>query len=161
MVTGQTDINKTVYGVALSVDVNHFAQAAKDAVPAFAGTAAVPATATTLAIPAVLATPAMPATPAVPATTATYPGTMINLSYSSPDSVADVPQQPLVQQDLTSTYYYQYNIKDIVQMFNTGLATAWAAFPGLIPTVSPTGIAARPNNQNEKNARAILRVRLR
>ena len=64
---------------------------------------------------------------------------MINLSYSSPDSVADVPQQPTAQQDLSGTYYYQYNIKDVVQMFNTGLAAAWKAFPALIPTVATTG----------------------
>ena len=75
-----------------------------------------------VAVPAVPASPGVPATPAVvgvkgvPATTATYPGTMINLSYSSPDSVADVPQQPTTQQDLSGTYYYQYNIKDVVQM---------------------------------------------
>ena len=140
VMTGQTDINKTVYGVGMSVDVNHVDQPAKAAVPAFAGTAAVAATGTTPAIPAVPATPAMPATQDIPATTATYQGPMTNLSYSSPDSVADVPQPPLVQQDFTGTYYYQYNIKDIVQMFNAGLAAAWAAFPDSIPATSPTGI---------------------
>ena len=90
---GQTDINKTVYGVALSVDVTHNDAKAKiDAIPAVPASPGVPATA------------AVPETPAVPATTATYPGTMTNLSYSSPDSVADLPQQPIVQQDLTGTY---------------------------------------------------------
>ena len=60
--TGQTDINKTVYGVALSVDVTHNDGKAKiDAIPA------VPAS------PGVPATTAVPETPAVPATTATYP----------------------------------------------------------------------------------------
>ena len=141
VVTRQPDINKTVYGITMSMNVTHTAQAAKDAIPAFAGTAAVPATATTPAIPAVPATPVIPASPATVETKATYQGTMVNLSYASPDSVADVPQQPTAQQDLSGTYYYQYNIKDVVQMFNTGLAAAWKAFTGLIPTVSPTGVS--------------------
>ena len=46
----------------------------------------------------------------------------------------------MVQQDLTGTYYYQYNIKDIVKMFNTGLTAAWKAFTDQIPTGILNGI---------------------
>ena len=73
--TGQSDINKTVYRVTLSVAVTHLDGKTKTET-----------------------------TPAVPATTATYPGTTISLSYSCPDSLAGVPQQPSVQQDMSGTY---------------------------------------------------------
>ena len=45
------------------------------------------------------------ATPPKLATTATYTAT-ISLSYSCSDSLANVPQQPSVQQDMSGTYYY-------------------------------------------------------
>ena len=104
VVTGQGDINKTVYGVTLSATVTHNDDKAKT-----------------------------DTTPAVPATTNSFTGSTSSLSYSSPDSVADVPQQPLTQQDLSGTYYYQYNIKDIVKMSNAGLAAASKAFTDNIP----------------------------
>ena len=128
VVTGQPDINLTVYGITMAMDVTH-----NDGVKAVVAAPAVPAS------PGVQATPAVVGVTGVPASTATYPGAMINLSYSSPDRVADMPQQPMTQQDLSGTYYYQYNIKDVVEMFNTGLAAAWTAFPALIPTVATTG----------------------
>ena len=37
------------------------------------------------------------------------------------DQTADLPQQPFTQQDLSSTCYYQYNVADIVTMFNAAL----------------------------------------
>ena len=41
--------------------------------------------------------------------------------------MADVPAKPYSEQDLVGTYYYHYNIKDIVAMFNRGLADSWFA----------------------------------
>ena len=114
VLTGQGDINLTVYGVTMSVTVTH-----KDGVTAVLAAPAVPAS------PGVLATPAVVGVTGVPATTTFYDGGVIQLIYTSPDSVADVPAKPYSEQDLAGTYYYHYNIKDIVAMFNRGLADAW------------------------------------
>ena len=122
----QSDINKTVYKVTLSVNLTH-----KD------GKDAVPATGTT------------PAVPAIPATTNSYTGGTISLSYVCPDSVADLPQLPSTQQDMSGTYYYQYNIKDIVNMFNAGLTAAWKDFTTNIPSTL--------NGIDEKDIAAVMR----
>ena len=42
---------------------------------------------------------------------------------------------PRLRQDMSGTYYYQYNIKDIVTMFNTGLQKAWTALETTISTL--------------------------
>ena len=57
----------------------------------------------------------------------------VSLLYVASDSVADLPQPPIIQQDMRGTYYYQLCIKDIVKMFNTGLKSAWDALLAMIP----------------------------
>ena len=131
--TGQSDINKTVYRVTLVVDVTHL-----DAVKAVDAVAAIPAVGNTPAVPAVAAKAA------IPATTNSFPARTISLYFSSPDSVADTPQQPTDQQDLTGTYYYQYNIKDVVKMFNDGLTAAWTSFKAQVfPSPEPLDLSIR------------------
>ena len=55
----------------------------------------------------------------------TYYGTA-NVMYSPEDKTAPTPVQPLVQQDITSTYYYVYNFQHFVDLLNTALAQAWS-----------------------------------
>ena len=70
--------------------------------------------------------------------------------HSTSDLTADLPQPPLVHQDLTGTYYYQYNASDIVAMFSAALYAAWLAlrtdvfldspldvYPAYVKTMAP------------------------
>ena len=114
VITGQGDINLTVYGVMMNMTVTH-----RDGVAEVIAAPAVPAS------PGVLATPAVVGVTGVPATTTFYGGVVTQLIYTSPDLVADVPAKPYTAQDMSGTYYYHYNIKDIVAMFNRGLADQW------------------------------------
>ena len=73
------------------------------------------------------------------------------LKHVTSDHTADIPQPPLVQQDLSGTYYYQYNVADIVTMFNTALRTAWVdLWKNLL------GIPHRAVDCLRKNLRSIL-----
>ena len=54
------------------------------------------------------------------------------------DHTADQPRTPFIQQDLAGTYYYQYNVSDIVSMFNTALNTAWINLLASLFLASPT-----------------------
>ena len=47
------------------------------------------------------------------------------LRHVTSDHTAAIPQAPTDKQDLSGTYYYQYNAADIVTMFNKALLTAW------------------------------------
>ena len=60
--------------------------------------------------------------------------------HSTSDLTADLPQPPLVQQDLTGTYYYQYNASDIVAMFNAALYAAWLALRNDVFLDSPLDV---------------------
>ena len=61
-----------------------------------------------------------------------------SLPFSATDDIAVLPQSPDTQQDLTGTYYYQYCIKDVVTMFNTGLQSAWSSLGSLLPAAPIT-----------------------
>ena len=63
----------------------------------------------------------------------TYYQCNTSLLFTATDSTAEVPQAPLIQQDMNGSYYYQYCIKDIVTMFNAGLQKAWEGLVNLIP----------------------------
>ena len=62
------------------------------------------------------------------------------LRHVTSDHTADIPQQPLAHQDLSGTYYYQYNVADIVTMFNKAPLTAWINLCASIFLTSPTEV---------------------
>jgi hypothetical protein len=47
--------------------------------------------------------------------------------YFPEDNTAPVPAPPLIQQDISSNYYYVYNYSHFVEMVNRALKTAWLA----------------------------------
>ena len=59
------------------------------------------------------------------ATDATLYQATATLMHVTSDHTAAIPQAPTDNQDLSGTYYYQYNAADIVHMFNKALKTAW------------------------------------
>ena len=65
------------------------------------------------------------------------------LRHSAMDSTAVLPQPPLVKQDMSSSYYYHYNISTVLEMFNYGLSTAWTDLYSKIlhSPVAPAGLA--------------------
>ena len=50
-----------------------------------------------------------------------------NVIYTPEDNTAPVPAPPLIQQDISSKYYYVYNYSHFVEMVNAALKTAWLA----------------------------------
>ena len=53
--------------------------------------------------------------------------TTISVPYRSYDLTAPTPFAPNTVQDLSSTYYFVYNIQNVVEMLNTGLTNARVA----------------------------------
>ena len=53
--------------------------------------------------------------------------TTISVPYSSNDLTAPTPLAPNTVQDLSSTYYFVYNIQNVVEMLNAGFTKAYAA----------------------------------
>ena len=58
-----------------------------------------------------------------------YDGTSVtrNVIYFPEDNTAPVPAPPLIQQDISSKYYYVYNYSHFVEMVNAALRTAFIA----------------------------------
>jgi len=77
--------------------------------------------------------PGSHAAPGYDYTSSTY------LFHNPSDLTAPPPQTPLVSQDLTSTYYYYYNVQDVIDMFNQGLTTVF------------DNIAAQITDPNQRN----------
>ena len=50
-----------------------------------------------------------------------------NVIYTPEDNTAPVPAPPLIQQDISSKYYYVYNYSHFVEMVNAALRTAFIA----------------------------------
>ena len=61
--------------------------------------------------------------------TLNYDGTSVtrNVIYTPEDNTAPVPAPPLIQQDISSKYYYVYNYSHFVEMVNAALRTAYLA----------------------------------
>ena len=59
--------------------------------------------------------------------TLNYDGTSVtrNVIYTPEDNTAPVPAPPLIQQDISSKYYYVYNYSHFVEMVNAALKTAF------------------------------------
>ena len=61
--------------------------------------------------------------------TLNYDGTSVtrNVIYTPEDNTAPVPAPPLIQQDISSKYYYVYNYSKFIEMVNATLRTAFIA----------------------------------
>ena len=57
--------------------------------------------------------------------TGTYLG-FKTITHGPADGTVELPQPPLAKQDMSSSYYYHYNISSVLFMFNSGLSLAWS-----------------------------------
>ena len=57
----------------------------------------------------------------------------VPISYQANDAKAPEPNSPIVSQDMTSTYYWMYHYRDVIDMFNAGLKNTWGIFWGITP----------------------------
>ena len=55
--------------------------------------------------------------------------------YTPEDNTAPVPAPPLIQQDISSKYYYVYNYSHFIEMVNAALSTAWIALRAAVTPV--------------------------
>ncbi len=55
-----------------------------------------------------------------------------NVIYVPEDNTAPEPAPPLVQQDISSKYYYVYNYSHFIEMVNAALQTAFDELRGLV-----------------------------
>ena len=63
--------------------------------------------------------------------------TTISVPYSSNDLTAPIPLTPNDVQDLSSTYYFVYNIQNVVEMLNAGFTKAVAELLKLMGYIPP------------------------
>ncbi|MFM7987992.1 MAG: phage minor capsid protein, partial [Candidatus Fonsibacter sp.] len=59
-----------------------------------------------------------------------------NVIYTPEDDTAPEPAPPLVQQDISSKYYYVYNYSHFIEMVNAALRTAFNALRALVGPVA-------------------------
>ncbi|MFM7985367.1 MAG: hypothetical protein ACKPKO_39245, partial [Candidatus Fonsibacter sp.] len=59
-----------------------------------------------------------------------------NVIYVPEDNTAPEPAPPLIQQDISSKYYYVYNYSHFIEMVNAALRTAFIALRTLVTPVT-------------------------
>ena len=55
-----------------------------------------------------------------------------NVIYTPEDNTGPIPAPPLIQQDISSKYYYVYNYSHFIEMVNAALQTAFDELRGLV-----------------------------
>ena len=67
-----------------------------------------------------------------------YNGTSVtrNVIYVPEDNTAPLPAPPLIQQDISSKYYYVYNYRHFIEMVNAALQTAFEDLRTLVTPVT-------------------------
>ena len=76
--------------------------------------------------------------------TTTFYEATVPLYHKTSDATVSAPLQPLMRQDMSSTYYFYCNIQDIIDVFNTACTSAFVALNKLLPKGPPD-----PNNNNK------------
>jgi len=65
--------------------------------------------------------------------TTTFYESTVPLYHKNSDATVSAPLQPWTHQDMSSTYYFYCNIQDIIDVFNTACASAFAALNAQLP----------------------------